>query len=58
MVTYTLTAPPLEVGRMTAFDTTVASVEFSVDTTGCGVPVGHIVRKASGAAGTTVTFNE
>src|SRR5438552_1387774 len=50
--------PPAPAGTMAAFATTLPSNALSVETDGWVCPAGHVVRKASGPAGTTVMFSE
>src|SRR5436305_515149 len=54
----TVIAPPVPAGTIAALDFTRPSTEFRVDATGCGLPVGHRVRKPSGPVGTAATFRE
>src|SRR5690242_2584970 len=56
-VTNTLTFPSVPACTITAL-AFVRPSEFSVETTGCGSPVGQIVRYPSFESGTTVTFSE
>ena len=43
---------------MAAFAVTAPVKALRVETNGCVCPAGHVVRKASGPAGTTVMFSE
>jgi len=56
-LTNTFTAPPTPAGTIAAFATTVPRNEFRVETTGCGTPVGQIVKYANAPEGFTVPGN-
>jgi len=58
LVTNTLIAASVPAGTIAAFATTLPSQEFNVETSGCGEPAGHAVRKENGPSGTTVTLSE
>src|SRR3981081_4543917 len=53
-----LMAPLVPAETIAAFALIRPSSEFKVETKGCGVPLGHMVRYPSDPCGTTVTFSE
>ncbi len=54
------TLPLVPAGTTAEFAMIMPGTSFKVDATGCGCPVGQIVRKYKGAppGGATVTFSE
>src|SRR5215813_7829053 len=57
-VTNTSIDPPVPAGTIAAFATIVPVGSLSVETNGCGSPVGHVVRKPRAPVGTTVMLSE
>src|ERR1041384_3570312 len=54
----TVMAPPVPAGTLAALALIRPSMEFRVDTGGCGCPEGQTERNPSGPSGTTVRFSE
>src|SRR5262245_30450232 len=50
--------PPVPAGTIAAFARAVPVRSFRVETSGCAIPVGHVVRKLRAPVGTTVMLSE